>query len=218
MPWCIEDLLESFGETTVPILIVDNSPDSDLSHPRVPFPPNVTIISTPQNIGISASWNKGLDLGVEQTLICSQFVRLSPMEHNRRPARWGLNHVAQGIAEHTSPYGLTFDDQGFHFISIGRAMVERIGRFDENFHPCYGEDDDYRHRMILADITMPNWGGSNVYSIAYGAQKRGGSVIVDRTGRMRNYYEHKYGSVPGHFPTPFNNPNNDLSYWPEVYE
>lgn len=225
-PWCLQDMLESFGESDVPVLIVDNSPNSEAKNIPGTDAPNVEIVERPKNIGSSAAWNIGLNKGADQTLIISQWVRFSPMEHSRRPASWGLNHIAKGIKEKASPYGLTFGDQGYHLISIGRKTVEAIGLFDENYR-CYGNDDDYVHRMDLADIKkhFPDWGDwrdSGAYSVAFGAQKRGGYDGNLNFKANENYYDRKWTSVPGQYPGdykhPFNDPTKGLDYWPEVPE
>jgi hypothetical protein len=221
--WCLEDMLESFGQSDIPILIVDNSPNHDLSQPKFTIPPNVTIQPTRHNIGVAASWNLGLRLEADQTVICSQWVRFAPSEIEQRPANWGLNHVARIMNENPNEWGYNFGDQGFHLISIGRKTVETIGYFDENFNPCFGEDDDFMFRMQLADppIMMggfPNWSALGIHSIAFSVHKRDGTVNIDT--RALDYYSHKWCSVfkdyPGNFTRPFNNPSNPLAYWPEV--
>jgi hypothetical protein len=233
--WVLEDLLESFGPSTVPILIIDNSDDSDLSQPGVPFlgektdhdrfPSSIEVDTRPENIGASAAWNLGLRRGADQTLIVSQWVRFSPAEFPRRQPSWGLDHVAEGIRQRASRYGLTFGDQGYHCISIGRATVDLIGEFDENLW-FYGNDDDYVHRMDLAGIRgqIPDWGDwreSGIWTMAFGAHKRGASAIDEqRSNEAVPYYYRKWCSSPdrhpGDYPTPFNNPGNPLAYWPSV--
>src|ERR1035441_2217512 len=144
--WALQDMLVSFGESDIPVLIIDNSPDSDLTPRPWYMPPNVTIETFPQNIGVSASWNKGLAKSADQTLIVSQWVRFSPAEFQQRPLSWGLNHVARMMGAFANEYGMTFGDQGYHCISIGRETVNRIGYFDENFK-VFGNDDDDSHRI-----------------------------------------------------------------------
>lgn len=221
MEWCLEDCLESFGESDVPILVVDNSLDGSRAfdqtyHLRTRLS-NLNVKWVVGNIGIAGAWNEGLALGADQTLICSQFVRLAPAEFPRRVGLWGLDHVAQGIRKNANEYGCTFDEQGFHFISIGRTLVDTIGTFDENF--LYGEDDDFRHRMVLAgDLKMGALNGSGVFSIGYGIQKRAGTVQPG-WHRIRSYWRHKWGSDGGgiiNYTTPFGNPDYPLSYWPAV--
>lgn len=223
MPWALEDCIESMGKTDVPVLVVDNSTDKDAQ--RLALPGNVEIEMPRGNAGISAGWNMGLDKGADQTLIVSQWVRFAPMEYPRREGiAWGMDNLAGIIKKHANEYGLTFGDQGYHLICIGRETVKQIGRFDENFL-AYGEDDDYHHRMDLAGIRLPDFGDykkSGVYSIAFGAQKRNGGESIDtcHQSRIKEYYDFKWCSSadkhPGDYKTPFNNPDVGLGYWPEV--
>lgn len=233
--WVLEDLLESCGPSQVPILIVDNSDDSDLSQPGIPFlgpnadparfPTNIEVVTRPENIGASAAWNLGLRRGADQTLIVSQWVRFSPAEFSRRQPSWGLDHVAAGIRDRASIYGLTFGDQGYHCISIGRATVTQVGEFDENLW-FYGNDDDYVHRLDLAGIRglLPDWGDwrdTGIWTMAFAAHKRGASTIDhDRSQRAVPYYYRKWCSTPdkhpGDYPTPFNDPTMTLRDWPPV--
>lgn len=220
-PWCLEDMIESFGESDIPVLIVDNSPNSDMK--TMKLPENVEVEYFPTNAGVSGSWNRGLIKGADQTIIISQWVRFAPAEHPRRfPGLWGLNYIAGIVSGMANEYGMTFGDQGFHLISIGRKTVDTIGYFDENYYPTHGEDDDYRHRMDLAGNMMmagfPNWESAPIFSTAFGVHRRMGDVNF--TEHMLDYYSHKWSGkpydYPGHYPTPFNNPDNSLKYWPEV--
>lgn len=221
--WCLEDLIETFGQSDVPVLMVDNSPGSDCTGRE--FPPNIQVQSFPENIGASAAWNLALAKGADQTLIVSQWVRFAPMEHNRRIGSWGLDHIARGIRKHANEWGCTFGDQGYHLISIGRRLVEAVGTFDENLF-FYGNDDDYEHRMALAGVRgrQGTWGDyrdSGVYSISFGAHKRGASTgWEERSERVAPYYYDKWcsgrGKYPGDYLTPFNRPGWTVRDWPPV--
>lgn len=232
--WCLDDMMESFYGTytkdaedyRIPILIVDNSEENYCAHPDRPFPPNVEVVHFGRNIGVAASWNLGLERGADQTLLVSQWVRFAPSEIEwRKDKPCGINWVAEGIEKYASEYGLEFSDQGYHIISIGRKTVNTIGMFDPHFK-VFGNDDDYQHRRELARIKglMNCWADYNesgVHSIAFGVHKRMGTYErVEGYYDSSDYYSSKWCSVPydypGDYTSPFNNPENDLSYWPEV--
>lgn len=179
MKWCLEDVIESCGDTDIPILIIDNSPESDTDSPRFQnLPSNVTIEKFPENIGVSAAWNRGLRLGHDYTLICSQMVRFASMDIQRRKEPYGLNIVARYIEDYGDEYGLNFGDQGFHLICIGKATVDKVGLFDENIF-SYGNDDDYWRRMQLAGIEFKGLPGEQlkeIYSIGWAAHNREGTI------------------------------------------
>lgn len=219
--WVLDDCIKSFGDSSVPVLIVDNSKDREAA--TAEWPDNVEVHDNGGiNKGIAAGWNNGLDKGADQTLVMSQTVRLAPAELNRREEPWGLDFLAEGIKKHASEYGLTFGDQGFHLMSIGRKTVEKIGRFDENFY-AYGEDDDYGHRMNMAKIHFPDWGDykeTGVHSIAFSIQKKIPSAVeIMQSGqsRIKEYYDFKWGAPhPGTYDHPFNDHTKGLDFWPEV--
>lgn len=218
--WCLMDMLKSFGSSDIPILIVDNSENNDCANQDLIYLPpelNIEVQHYGKNIGVSASWNKGLEKGADQTIILSQWVRFAPAELPWRKDPWGLDHIANGINEHATEYGLEFADQGYHIMSIGRKTVETIGTFDENF-VVFGGDDDYQHRRSLAGIRdlMGIWADykdSGVHSIAFGAHKISGRIDQVKGWDSTDYYISKWGSVPGHFDHPFNDINNGLDFW-----
>lgn len=227
MLWCLEDCLENFGKSDIPVLVVDNSENQDTkeygfrNRANIAAMDNVEYEYFGENIGISAAWNRGLLKGADQTIVMSQMVRLAPAEHNRRIQPYGLDLLAKWTEEGANEYGCTFGDQGYHLMSIGRKTVETIGYFDENFL-AYGEDDDYGHRINLAGIEfggISNFDERGIYSIGYGAQQRMKTIHPPTRG-IRDYYSHKWcsvdGAYPGDYPTPFNNPDVGLEYWPKV--
>ena len=227
--WMLEDCLWSLGESDVPILIVDNSINQETKDPgfrdlvsKRGVDPEYEYFN--ENIGIAASWNRGLMRGADQTIIMSQTVRLAPAELPRRKEPWGLDHLCQMTEAYANEYGCTFGDQGYHLISIGKKTVDTIGYFDENFL-AYGEDDDYGHRQNLAGIVMGglHMGGEmeqlGAFSIAFAVHQRMKTIHPPTRG-IRDYYSHKWCSVDGEYPgdykTPFNNPDKGLDYWPKV--
>lgn len=229
-PWALEDWFDAAGELDLAeVLVIDNSPHSDVIHLGLEGR-GVKVHYHPDNIGISASWNQGIREAqrnsLHHILISSQWVRMRPMEYGRRVEDSGLSHIARGVHKHANQYGLTFGDQGYHFICITQALVDKAGYFDENFL-AYGEDDDYHHRLDLLNITLADWGDyreTGLYSIAFGALKRTPDIdrvfLRSRQGKMRDYYAHKWCSpgtdYPGDYLTPFGNPDHPVSYWPEV--
>ena len=220
--WCLEDLFETCGDTSIPILLIDNSPNSEAkTMSRYRWPDTVTVEYFPENLGVGASWNRGLRLGADQTLICSEMVRFAPMDTARRKGRdFGLDVVAERINEFSNKWGMSCGDQGFHLISIGRETVDAIGYFNENIF-AYGEDDDYWHRVTLAGIELGTWEAesffaSGIHSIGWAAHLREGVTDLPQTGDA--YFKKKWQSVnkEDSFTYPFNDRKNGLDYWPEV--
>jgi hypothetical protein len=220
--WCLQDCLGSFGDSDIPVLIVDNSENNEVSDPNIiTLPPNVEVQHYGRNIGVSASWNKGLEKGADQTLIVSQWVRFAPAELIwRKEKPWGLDHVARGIEKYGTEYGCEFADQGYHCISIGRETINQIGMADPNLF-CFGNDDDMQHRRDLAGIRhlmgcYTDHAESGVHSIAFAVHQRTGVLKNDIWPDSTEYYIKKWGSIPGHYEHPFNDETKGLDYWPAV--
>lgn len=225
--WCLKDCVNSMGESDVPVLIVDNSADNEVS--RLELPPNVEVQHFGGNVGVSAAWNIGLRKAADQTLLLSQWVRFAPAELEwRKEKPWGLNHVAAGMEKYGTEYGMEFAGQGYHCISIGRKTVDTIGYIDPNL-PIFGNDDDYQHRRHLANIIhlMGIWGDHNesgVHSIAFAVHQQNGTLNkrldnFNTNSDQANYYSRKWCSIPYNYPGdythPFNNPEYGLDYFPE---
>lgn len=222
--WNLQECLASMGPVPVPLLIVDNSRDGDTR--SMDLPASAEVISHPDNLGVAASWNLGLRRGATWTLILSASIRFGP---------GGITRMLEGVRPLVNEYGLelgSWDHRadgpwnvGWKCIMFGRALVERIGEFDENYHPAYCEDRDFGHRARLAFRAIP-WvkGGveeAGVTKIGDAvAWKHGAMGPAPPTQWNWEYYCEKWGVVGDieTYLTPFNNPANGLDYWPDPSE
>ena len=107
---------------------------------------------------------------------------------------------------------------GWHLIAFHRDAIERVGRFDENFHPGYWEDCDYSRRLALAyALDPPFWTKAEcevtLESFAHAIQLAG--VVIDPEP-LAAFYTAKWGGMPSFetFTTPFDS-GKPLSWWPE---
>ncbi len=85
----------------------------------------------------------------------------------------------------------------FGAFGINAETVDTVGWFDENFHPIYFEDNDYRRRCHLAGVPVVNLISrtrhDNSATIASGYARHN-----DRTfPRNGDYYAAKWGGPPG---------------------
>lgn len=210
-PWSLHDCVASMGKSDIPILVVDNSPNSGTKNlnqgNQLDEYKNIEYVYYPKNYGVAGSWNMGIAKGAAYTLIVSTSVRFGK----------SLNEVAELIPERAGKTMCIYE--GYHMFAISKRLVDKVGTFDENFYPAYGEDQEFGHRLDLVGIYPQSYYDMGNTTIGSGIQKRSGLWDWDRinTGRMDDYYVHKWGSHPGHFKTPFNNPDNPLSYWPKVH-
>ena len=85
----------------------------------------------------------------------------------------------------------------FGAFAINQAAVDAVGWFDENFHPIYFEDNDYRRRCNLAGV--PIWNPisrtkhHNSATIASGFGEHNAVTFP----RNADYYITKWGGPPG---------------------
>jgi hypothetical protein len=217
-PWALHDLIESMGELVCPVLVVDNSPDSNTLNlhngnqlDREDYAKYIEYVHYPQNYGVPGSWNLGVAKGADYTLILSTAVRFTTKS---------IAQVLEKIPEQAKDTQAIYE--GYHMVAFSKEIFKKIGLFDENFYPGYGEDADWGRRLDLANIRPESFYDAGNTTIGSGLNKRSGTWIWDdtsplRTGRMDAYLYHKWGGPPYQYEHPFGNPDNPLSYWPSVH-
>lgn len=119
--------------------------------------------------------------------------------------RFGPGDLSR-MASAMRPEPLLLGIEDFRVIGINAACVDTVGWWDENFHPCYCEDTDYRRRCQLAGVPIEFLNGttSHVGSVSY----RGNEHHADNARtypRNVDYYVSKWGGWVGaeRFATPF---------------
>lgn len=180
------------------VLVVDNSPPNN-------------------NIGISASWNKGIDymheLDADWLILMSASMRFGP------PG--GLDFI-EYLENNIGAHAIAATDikGGWHFIALSRETIDTCGRFDQNFYPAELEDIDYATRMLKSfgdKFNHPKFGiEAYCKSVAHGRLLAGVKEYDNHDFRV-NYMLKKWGDISNpKWDHPFNNPDFDLKYWPEA--
>lgn len=156
-----------------------------------PLPDDAWLIDLPHNIGYAAAVNLGIKCYPHEPfwLIANDDVILAPGELQRLIEAEG-------------------DWVGINDWSVQKltaAAVERVGWFDEAFHPAYCDDADYERRIDLAGLTRRFISGSTKHA--------GSACLRDhRHDNQRTYpanvehYRDKWGvgvRAPGGYDTPF---------------
>ena len=175
--------------------------------------------NTVNNIGIMRSHNMGIDLmknnDADWLIILSAAVRFG--------RQGGLDFVeylekAKGhlVVEASGVYG-------WHLIAFSRGLVEKVGRWDENFTP-YGYDDlDYSWRIQKAfglEMRSQLWNKVHVsvgdMGMAHSIHR--GGIVTQRDAELRDYYTRKWGGMSGKetYSFPFNDPLARLDFWPKA--
>lgn len=198
--------LDSMGDIPIPLLIVDNSPDS-VTKTMQPHP-NIEVSYHPENLGVPASWNMGLDRGAKWTLIISASVRFGGR----------FAEFIEGCSKRASAYGLN-PRMAMHLYVIGRETVNTVGKFDPVFFPSYFDDNCMWYRMIISEITgcgvseLPYYHPDYVTCIGDAVALKTGAFSVNFELNKQKYIA-KFGGEPGHetFTHPYNREDLPLSY------
>jgi hypothetical protein len=171
------------------------------------------------NRGVAASWNIGArhaqDIKADWLVCCSAAMRFMSPNLGGFLDRLEENptlHIVESQPEVT-----------WHLIAFAVSTLERVGLFDENYWPGYGEEVDYSYRMVLSGLAQeaPNsyWTKVNVdgYVESRAHSQYLGGIIPDHAALSR-YHRAKWGAPIGggneSFQTPFNDPRRDYRWWP----
>lgn len=100
---------------------------------------------------------------------------------------------------------------------INAATIERIGWFDENFHPIYCEDADYERRCTLGGVNFRYIDGQSTHvgSVSWRSDEAGLRNNARTYARNVSYYISKWGAPPRsgeQHSTPFDRAL-PLGYW-----
>lgn len=187
------------------------------------------IDNTAVNRGVAASWNdvarKVQDEGRDWLIVCSAATRFG--------APGGEDFIA-ALEEHPDAWvvepGMSAAGRlpvvGWHFIAWSRANVlDRVGLFDENFWPAYGEDMDMSRRILTAaalrssgacDVPGGFWAKVTIDAeiVMAGHGTKVAKVQID-LAEIYAYYARKWGGPYGRelWRRPFG--KYRLDYWPE---
>jgi len=173
---------------------------------------NVLVIdNTVDNIGVAASWNKGIEKmyrdNTDWLIILSASIRFGE--------RGGID-----FAESLTGNSIAIEagmGMGWHLIAFGKRVFDNVGTFDENFYPAYFEDIDFSHRIkrvyqleppywkkVTVDVSLAGWG----HGVELGRAD-------PRTEENKDYMLRKWGHLTGTemYDHPFNDKTKDIKYW-----
>lgn len=190
--------------------------------------------NTIDNKGVSTSWNLGIDelyeIYGDWLIIVSATMRfgdpggLDMLEQlEKHPFAQVVHFAKEDVPEQPYIRGQSPGDAdgvfGWHCTAINRRIIDRVGKFDENFHPAYFEDIDYDIRINKAFPDV-NWLilPIKATSMGIGHGVKLGKVSAPSVPNMQ-YFVKKWGDYPKPtFDVPFGDdlPLQDaaLAYWP----
>lgn len=109
------------------------------------------------------------------------------------------------LAMHPNPMVATLFE--FGAFALNPAAVDKVGWFDENLHPMYFEDNDYKRRMMLRGVPYLKVDGKTRHdnSSTINSDQRLALRNQDTFGLNAAYYLEKWGGPPGReqFTVPF---------------
>lgn len=94
----------------------------------------------------------------------------------------------------------------FACFMINKVCWQVVGRFDENFHPAYFEDNDYHRRILMANFSARIVPQAPYYHYGSQTQKSANVVQSEQFEKNKHYYQKKWGGAPGAeiYANPFN--------------
>ena len=186
-------MLRSIDVPVGEIIVIDNG---DCIHEVPDGVPSFTHVWPGYNMGVAASWN--------------HIIKMRP-----RAPWWAIFNFDLTMAEGDCERLITTMDEtgglvllaGMSAFGLDHATVRKAGWFDENFVPAYFEDDDYKHRCRLADITVTSlpWGAAHEISATMRASDHLQRQNFYTFPLNRDYFRQKWGGSPYRevFTTPF---------------
>lgn len=175
------------------IFIVDNGNQMiNIKHP------NLTIIRSSKNLGVSGSWN------ILSTLIFDKYEYCLFLNDD---IYFGKKE------EEINVFLKNYENEDFHvsfhnwsaFI-LPKKTYRKVGSFDSNFYPAYFEDNDYFYRMKLQNLSYHQTEKLNCEIFRNSMTIQKDPTINKNFEKNREYYIQKWGGAPTleKFVTPFN--------------
>lgn len=185
-PDLLQGAIASIDEPVGRLVIIDNTPHGLGDAARSECPPSVgelCVTRPPSNLGYGGSINHVIRTHAGAPWWCFSAADvvfgpgdLANLALTMTGARW------VGINGDWRAFGLTFE------------AAERVGLWDENFHPAYCEDADYEYRCRLAGVewgfiagTTTHEGSTTIKEARYAERNR------STYPANRGYYRAKWG-------------------------
>lgn len=103
------------------------------------------LIKMPANLGVAGSWN----LGIKASPFSSYWM-IANFDIEFPPGmlrRWDEESRDDSVL-------LAFSPQPFSCFTVGEQVIDRVGLFDEGFHPGYFEDNDFELRCRITGVEV----------------------------------------------------------------
>jgi hypothetical protein len=143
----LDRMIHSINYPIKDFVIIDNGPQFEYEPRWNNWIHKVHHIKIPYNLGVASSWNLGI-----KVLPYADYWLFSGFDNE-----WGGDSLKmfheQSAHDRLVLSGGTPKWTAF---SLGWKVVDKVGLFDESFHPAYFEDNDYEWRCQQENIEIYN--------------------------------------------------------------
>lgn len=162
-PELLERTVASIDHPVGTLLIIDNSPELGMGNVAEAVMPacveRLIVVEPPTNLGVAASWNLAMRSypDVPWWLIANADLEFGPGD---------LTRLVEAVEANPQAIACLVEFAAF---AIPGPVLDRLGWFDENYHPIYCEDSDYRYRAALGGVDIQPVAGATAHvgSVSY---------------------------------------------------
>jgi len=145
-PEILYRMLDTIDYPIAKLIIIDNGDAlRESSGWPVEHVQSTKVIKMPANLGVAGSWN----LGVKAAPFAPWWLITN------FDVEWPAGSL-QAFAEQASGEDvlLAQSPEPYCAFAVGQNVVQRVGLFDEAFHPAYFEDNDYELRCAIEGVKV----------------------------------------------------------------
>lgn len=139
----LDQMIASIDHPVGHLVVIDNGDELDCIGSR--YASRVTLLNLPANLGVAGSWN----LGIKATPFASWWL-IANFDVTFPPG--SLSRFADEASR--DALVLSGGAPPWCAFALGDKVVQRVGLFDERFHPAYFEDNDYERRIAAAGMSV----------------------------------------------------------------
>ena len=143
-PEILDRMLDTIDYPVRKLIVIDNGDVIRHTIGPVEHVQSTKVIKMPANLGVAGSWN----LGIKSDPFAPWWLITNfDVEWPAGSLRMFAEQAGEGVLLAQSP-------QPYCAFAVGEDAVQRVGLFDEAFHPAYFEDTDYELRCAVEGVKV----------------------------------------------------------------
>ena len=144
-PEILDRMLDTIDYPVRKLIVIDNGDVIRHTIGPVEHVQSTKVIKMPANLGVAGSWNLGIKADP-----CAPWWLITNFD-----VEWPDGSLRM-FAEQASGADvlLAQSPQPYCAFAVGEDVVQRVGLFDEGFHPAYFEDNDYELRCAIEGVKV----------------------------------------------------------------